>query len=104
MNMSLFNALNVSITMISWLSNARVECVCCSRSQPHAFSSLYYLIYAEERERVAQSPLHRNEMLRVRLKRRILHKPNQILILVDLNETSPFFLPNKIAERDIIYE
>ena len=63
--MSLFNALNVSITMISWLSKARVKCVCCTRSQPHAFSWLYYIIYAAERERVAQS-LHRNKMPRVR--------------------------------------
>ena len=36
--MSVFNALNVSINMILWLSNARVKCVCCSWYQPRAFT------------------------------------------------------------------
>ena len=51
--MSLFNALNISITMISWLSNARVKCVCCSWSQPHAFSWLRWRAW---REKFLQTP------------------------------------------------
>ena len=65
--MSLFNALNVSITMILWLSNARVKCVCCSWSQPHAFSWLYYVIYAGEHgEKNFYKPLPRSAVFLAR--------------------------------------
>ena len=79
-NMSLFNTLNVSITMISYLSNARVKWICCSRSQPHSFSWLYYVIYAEVREKIGQSQ-KLNAASSARFKPRILHEPNQILSL-----------------------
>ena len=102
-NMSLF----ASITMISWLSNTRVECVCCSWSQPHAFSWLYYVIYAEECERVAQS-LHRNEMPGVRPSLNIAFYISRIKYYFKSTRMNKLkcriFLPNKIAECDIICE
>ena len=83
-NMSLFT----SITMMSWLSNTRVECVCCSRSQPHAFSWLYYVNYAEECKRVA----HVAPWLTERLEEAYFNKPTgRIKIPIHFNYGNLFY-------------
>ena len=83
-NMSLF----ASITMMLWLSNTRVECICCSRSQPHAFSWLYYVIYAEERKRVA----HVAPWLTERLEEANFNKPaGRVKIPIHFNYGNLFY-------------